>query len=41
MTKNAATVKMKFVVATTSELKVGVWKPTMAKMVAEKYIREF
>jgi hypothetical protein len=34
-------VKTKFVVAMESEVKVGERKPTRAKMVAEKYIREF
>lgn len=37
----AAQVMMKFVVATDSDVNVGLEKPRMVKMVAEKYIREF
>jgi len=34
-------VKAKFVTAMQREVKVGDLKPTMAKMVAEKYMSEF
>lgn len=34
-------VKRKFVTATLSDVSVGLLKPTMAKIVAEKYMREF
>lgn len=37
----AMTVKRKFVPATEREVPIGDVKPTMAKMVAEKYMREF
>lgn len=37
----AAQVMMKLVVATESDVRVGLEKPSMVKMVAEKYIREF
>lgn len=41
MSMSASTVKIKFVAATVNDVKVGLEKPTMVKMVAEKYMREF
>lgn len=38
---NATRVKAKFVRAMEREVRVGEWKPTRRKMVAEKYIMEF
>jgi hypothetical protein len=37
----AIRVKRKFVRAMERDVKVGLWKPTRRKIVAEKYIREF
>ena len=37
----AAQVRKKFVIATESEVNVGLEKPRRVKIVAEKYIREF
>jgi hypothetical protein len=39
--RRAAHVMMKLVTATVREVKVGLSKPSMVKMVAEKYIKEF
>lgn len=41
MRLNATQVMMKLVTATESAVNVGLEKPTMVKIVAEKYIREF
>ena len=41
MSNNAAQVMIKFVMATTRDVKVGFSKPRIVKIVAEKYIREF
>lgn len=37
----AQRVRRKFVSAMEREARIGEWKPTREKMVAEKYIREF
>lgn len=39
--KSASTVKTKFVTATVNDVRVGVAKPTIVNMDAEKYIKEF
>jgi intein-encoded DNA endonuclease-like protein len=39
--RRAVQVMRKFVTATVREVKVGLSKPNMVKMVAEKYIKEF
>jgi hypothetical protein len=41
MSNRAAQVMRKFVSATEREVRVGLSKPRMVKMVAEKYIKEF
>jgi hypothetical protein len=41
ISRRARHVRTKFVRATESEVKVGEAKPSIVKMVAEKYIREF
>ena len=41
MSSRAAQVMRKFVTATEREVRVGLSKPRMVKMVAEKYIKEF
>lgn len=41
MRRMATIVNRKFVTATVRDVSVGLLKPTMAKIVAEKYMREF
>lgn len=41
MSSRAAQVMRKFVTATEREVRVGLSKPRIVKMVAEKYIKEF
>lgn len=41
ISSRAAHVMMKLVIATESDVKVGLEKPRRVKMVAEKYIKEF
>lgn len=41
MSNKATQVRRKFVTATESDVSVGLWKPRMVKIVAEKYISEF
>lgn len=38
---SASTVKAKFVAATVKEVSVGIENPSIVKIVAEKYIKEF